>query len=202
MSKHFILLYLMILFISPKIVTAQKLNPGDGVRIIFYNISDQISGDYFIQEDGYIQLPYIGLINTQDRDFEIIQKEIISKYNSLYRNPELTVQSLYKISILGEVRSPGRYYVTGIEKLSDIIALAGGETQDANLNKIFFIRGEKKINVNAKEIIENGRQVSDIGLKSGDQIYVPRKWWVNVRNASILVSIGAIIVTIINITIR
>ncbi|MHA1231801.1 MAG: polysaccharide biosynthesis/export family protein [Candidatus Helarchaeota archaeon] len=202
MSKHFILLYLMILFISPKIVTAQKLNPGDGVRIIFYNISDQISGDYFIQEDGYIQLPYIGLINTKDRDFEIIQKEIISKYNSLYRNPELTVQSLYKISILGEVRSPGRYYVTGIEKLSDIIALAGGETQDANLNKIFFIRGEKKINVNAKEIIENGRQVSDIGLKSGDQIYVPRKWWVNVRNASILVSIGAIIVTIINITIR
>jgi len=181
---------------------AQKLNSGDGVRIILFNISDPISGDYYIQRGGNIQLPYIGLIKAIDREFDLIKKEILTKYDSLYRNPELTVQPLFKISILGEVRSPGLYYVTGVEKLSDVIAMAGGETSDANLNKVYFIRGNKKIDINAQEMLQKGSKVKDIGLRSGDQIYVPRKWWVGVRNASVLVSAAAVIVAIVGMVLR
>jgi len=190
------------IFILPNSLKSQKLNPGDGVRLIFYNIVDPISGDYFSQHDGYIQLPYIGLIRALDRDFTLIQEEIVAKYDSLYKDPELTVQPLYKISILGEVRTPGIYFVTGVEKLSDIIAMAGGETADANLNKIYFIRKEKKININAKDMFEKGKRVRDLGLRSGDQIYVPRKWWVGVRNASVLVSAAAVVVAIIGVVRR
>ncbi len=43
---------------------AQILNPGDGVRITFLNITDQISGDYFIQQDGSLQLPFIGIVKN------------------------------------------------------------------------------------------------------------------------------------------
>ncbi len=187
----------------PLVVMAQQLNIGDGVRITFFNISDPISGDYFIQADGYIQLPYIGLVEATARNFEDVRQEIVTKYDSLYRNPELTVQPLFKISILGEVKSPGLYYVTGVEKLSDVIAMAGGETSDANLEKIYFTRGEKRININAQDILEKGRKLQEIGLKSGDRIYVPRKWWVGVRNASVIISAATIIlVTIITVSTR
>jgi len=193
-SLIFVFIVLSILY---SISLAQELKPGDGVRITLYNISDAISGDYFAQQDGFIQLPYIGLIQILERDFLEIRSEIITKYDSLYKNPEITVQPLFKINILGEVKRPGQYYVTGVETILDIVALAGGETQDANLNKLSFIRDEERININPKELIEKGSKVQDIGLKSGDQVIVPRGWWVFLRNASVIVSFAALAVTII-----
>ena len=116
----------------------------------------------------------------------------------MYRNPELSVQPLYKINILGEVRTPGNYYVTGVEKLTDLIALAGGETSDADMDDIYIIRENKEIKVDAEEIIERGDRLSDIGLRSGDRIYVPRKWWVGARNTGIIISAAALLVTVIS----
>jgi len=201
MGKKIYFAVVFIFFISFRSSYSQQFTPGDGVRITFYNISDQISGDYFVQTDGNIQLPYLGLINTVDRNFESIRTEIISKYGTLYKNPEITVQPLYKIRILGEIRKPGIYYVTGVEKLSDVIALAGGETENANLNKIYFIQNDTKMNINAKEMFEKGRKISDIGLKSGDQIYVPRKW-LSLRKASVILTAVAVSATIISLVIR
>lgn len=176
---------------------SQELKPGDGVRITFYNVSDAISGDYFAQQDGFIQLPYIGLIQILGREFLGIRNEIIAKYDSLYKDPEITVQPLFKINILGEVKRPGQYYVTGVETILDVVALAGGETQDANLNKLSFVRDEERININPKELIEKGSKLQEMGLKSGDQVIVPRGWWVFLRNASVIVSFAALAVTII-----
>lgn len=201
MHKKIYFAVILILFISFKSSYPQQFTPGDGVRITFYNISDQISGDYFVQTDGNIQLPYIGLINTFDRDFESIRTEIISKYGTLYKSPEITVQPLYKIRILGEIQKPGIYYVTGVEKLSDVIALAGGETENANLNKIYLIQNDTKININAKEMFEKGRRIGDIGLKSGDQIYVPRKW-LSLRKASVILTAVAVTATVISLLTR
>jgi len=201
MSKKILLLLLLFTILQCEL-KSQNLSLGDGVRITFYNITDAISGDYFIQKSGYIQLPYIGLIKAANVDFQKVQEAIIAKYDSLYKNPELTVQPLIKISILGEVRSPGIYYVTGIEGLLDILALAGGETSDANLNKIYFIRRNQRVNIDAKELIEEGKEISVVGLQSGDQIYVPRKWWVSIRNVSVLISGAAVLITAIRLFIK
>jgi polysaccharide biosynthesis/export protein len=201
MSKKICFAIIFIFLISYQTSYSQQFTPGDGVRVTFYNISDLISGDYYVQTDGNIQLPYIGLIETGDRDFESVRTEIIAKYKSLYKNPEITVQPLYKIRILGEIRKPGIYYVTGVEKLSDVLALAGGETENANLNKIYFIQNDTKINVNAKEMFEKGRKISDIGLKSGDQIYIPRKW-LSLRKASVILTAVAVTATVVSLVIR
>lgn len=201
MCKRTCFAVVIIFFVSFHSVYSQQFTPGDGVRVTFYNISDQISGDYYVQTDGNIQLPYIGLIKTSDRNFETVRAEIISKYESLYKNPEITVQPLYKIRILGEIRKPGIYYVTGVEKLSDVLALAGGETENANLNKIYFIQNDTKININAKEMFEKGRKISDIGLKSGDQIYIPRKW-LSLRKASVILTAVAVTATVVSLVLR
>ena len=44
--RCFLILFLVIIISS--IHFAQTLSPGDGIRIIFYNITDPISGDYFV----------------------------------------------------------------------------------------------------------------------------------------------------------
>ena len=181
---------------------AQQLNPGDGIRVIFYNITEPISGDYFIQQDRNLQLPFLGLVSTDNKDFEQIRLEVEEKYSDLYRNPELTIQPLYRINILGEVREPGFYYVTDVEKLSGIIALAGGETADADLDNLYIIRNDEEVEVDAETIIKEGESAKDFGLQSGDRIFVPRQWWVSARNTAVIVSGLAVIVTIISLFVR
>ena len=188
-----IYVFFLIFTISMK---AQYLNPGDGVRITFFNISDKISGDYYIQQDGNLQLPYLGLVPTSSRPYTAIKAEIVEKYDSLYLNPELTVQPLYKINILGEVRTPGYYYVTDVEKLTGIFALAGGTTGDANLDNIYIIRDDKEIELDAQKLIERGSTMGDIGLQSGDRIFVPKSWWANATGITIILSVVSVLVTI------
>lgn len=104
MKRHLILIFLLSVLVPN--ISAQKLSPGDGVRITFLNITDQISGDYFIQQDGNIQLPFIGIVKTTNIDYRILKQTIFNKYSELYKDPALTIQPLIRINIMGEVRTP------------------------------------------------------------------------------------------------
>ncbi len=188
--KLYLIFFLIIIFSIPHF--GQKLLPGDGIRILFYNISDPITGDYYVQKDESLMLPYLGRITILDRGFDSVKKEIVTKYSSLYRNPEITILPLLKVNILGEVRLPGYYYVTGIEKLSDLIAKAGGTTADADLEDIYITRDDKRIEINGQKIIENGSKLDDIGLKSGDGIYISRTWFSGNTSTIIFSTIAAI----------
>ena len=171
---------------------AQTLQPGDGIKLIIYHISDSISGDYYIQEDGSISLPFLGKIKAADRNIDSLKSEINLKYNNLYKNPELTIMPIIRINVFGEVRNPGFYYVTGIDKLSDILAKAGGTTTDADLGDINITRKDKKIEINGEKAIQNGSKLDDIGLQSGDQIFVTRKWFTGTTETLILSSVGVV----------
>lgn len=180
----------------------QILNPGDGVKIIFYNINDNISGDYYIQQDGLLQLPFIGNIDTRSKDFQFIKNLIVTKYDSLYKNPELTVQPLLRINILGEVRNPGYYYVTDVEKISGILALAGGVTGAAASKEIYILRGEEEIKLDVSELTAKGNTAADFGLRSGDRIFVPRSFWADASQYAIIFSGIAVLSTVIALLIR
>jgi polysaccharide biosynthesis/export protein len=177
-------------------VNAQKISPGDGIRLSFLDIQDVITGDYYIQPNGLINLPIIGAINTSNKDFKEIKSEIEARYDSLYKDPHLSVNALFRINILGEVRNPGFYYVSDSEKFTAILAFAGGTTETADLNNITLIRNFKEIEINVEDIIREGSTVTDFGLQSGDQVYVPRNWWAtNSGWVTIVLSAVAVIVT-------
>lgn len=181
---------------------AQTLGPGDGVRITFLNITDNISGDYHIQVDGNLQLPFLGLIQTSDFEFPEIKKTIINRYEALYREPELTVQPLFRINILGEVRTPGYYYVTDVEKMTGILALAGGVTGSAATDEIYIIRDDVEINLNVSEIVARGNTAADLGLRSGDRIFIPRSFWADAGQYAIILSGVSVLTTLLVILLR
>ena len=176
---------------------AQELNLGDGVRISFLDIDDVITGDYYIQPNGLLSLPFIGVINTSNKDFKEIKSNIEFRYDSLYKNPNLTVNALFRINVLGEVRIPGFYYVSDYEKFTAILAFAGGTTGNADLESIKLIRNFEEILLDVETIILEGSSATDFGLQSGDQIFVPRTWWSDARGFTIILSALALIVTII-----
>lgn len=193
---------LIILFTTNNYLMAQQLNPGDGVRITFLNITDQITGDYFIQQDGNLQLPFIGLVKTTNIDFKNIKDIIFKKYSDLYKDPALTIQPLLRINILGEVRTPGYYYVTDIEKMTGILALAGGVTGAAATDEIIIIRGGKEIELSKSEVIEKGNTAADLGLQSGDRIFIPRSFWADAGQYGLILSGIAVIATLLSLLLR
>lgn len=175
---------------------SQTLNPGDGIRVSFLDIEDVITGDYYIQPNGLINLPLIGVINTVNRDFKDIKSEIVARYDSLYKDPHLSVNALFRINILGEVENPGFYYVSDYEKFTAILAFAGGTTDAADLSDIKLIRNFQEIVIDVDEVISKGSTAMDFGLQSGDQVFVPRNWWSdNSVWVSITISAIALITT-------
>ncbi len=173
---------------------AQEVNPGDGIRISFLDVEDVITGDYYIQPNGLINLPYIGAIDTKNKDLKEIKSEIESRYASLYKDPRLSVNALYRINILGEVTNPGFYYVSDSEKFTAILAFAGGTREDADLGNIKLIRNNKLIDIDVETIIQEGSTATDFGLQSEDQVFVPRTWWAdNSGWVTVAISVTALI---------
>jgi len=196
--KNLLLILFTTLSISMSLNSyAQNLNLGDGVRISFLDIDDVITGDYYIQPNGLLHLPFIGVINTSNTDFKEIKSKIEFRYDSLYRNPHLTVNALFRINILGEVRNPGFYYVSDYEKFTAILAFAGGTTGAADLENIKLIRNFEEIYLDVETIIQEGSSATDFGLQSGDQVFVPRNLVADARGFTIILSALALIVTII-----
>jgi len=194
-NKSFKIFYIT-LFLFGGLTFGQNLKPGDGVKITLFNIDDSVVGTYYILDNSNLHLPYIGLINTYNKEFVSLKTEIIEEYSKLYRNPEIDVQALYRIDILGEVSNPGVYYLTGFETVTDLIALAGGETSDSNIENIVLIRNDSHIEIDLESFLKGENNLYDIGIESGDKVYVPRTWWVGARDASILVSGIAVLVAV------
>jgi len=191
-----ILIAIFSIFISLNLY-AQEINPGDGVRISFLDIEDVITGDYYIQPNGLLALPQIGVISTSNRDFKEIKSEIEFRYDSLYKDPHLSVNALFRINILGAVAAPGFYYVSDYEKFTAILAFAGGTTVGADLQDIKLIRNFEAIEIDVETIIQEGSSATDFGLQSGDQIFVPRDWWTdNGAFVAFLFSITALALTV------
>lgn len=196
MKKVFIILFATLCIFISLNSYAQEINPGDGVRIAFLDIGDVITGDYYIQPNGLLNLPQIGIINTANKNFREIKSIIEVRYDSLYKDPHLSVNALFRINILGEVTNPGFYYVSDSEKFTAILAFAGGPTETADLGDIVLIRDFEAIEIDVETIIEKGRNASDLGLQSGDQIYVPRRWWAdNSGVVTTIISIVALAIT-------
>lgn len=191
MKKVFFILFATVYLIISLNSYAQKINPGDGIRISFLDINDLITGDYYIQPNGLLNLPQIGIINTTNKNFSEIKSIIEARYDSLYKVPHLSVNALFRINILGEIENPGFYFVSDYEKFTAILAFAGGPTDNADLGDIVLIRDFEAIEIDVETIIQDGRNSSDLGLQSGDQIYVPRKWWAD--NSGVVTTIISII---------
>ena len=179
-------MFMFLITISP-IGFSQQLSPGDKVKLTAFNITDAISGEYFVQADSTVYLPYLESVDIRDRSTDELRREILEKYRVIYADLELHIQLLYKVNVLGEINKPGLYYVCGTERVTDILAMAGGITNEANLKKIFLIQEDNKTRINGKRILNDGLSAADIRLRSGDKIYVNKKW-IGTRGITVLIS--------------
>lgn len=138
--------------------------------------SDQ-SQTFQVEEDGKVTLPVIGHVAVAGLSrYEAAQKIEQLYRDSLLKNPiiELKILNL-KVTLLGEVKSPGNIPLTKENTtLIDVLGEAGGLTNNANETNIKIIRGDKANPEIIYADLSNIKTLGDprITLQSNDIIYV------------------------------
>jgi protein involved in polysaccharide export with SLBB domain len=149
------------------------LRPGDIVQLRVFREPD-LSGDFRIDETGTVVLPHLGSISATSATPDSVRSLIVTTYSRYLRDPAITVTFLRRVSVLGEVKSPGVYNADPTQSVADVIALAGGITPDGRRDRISLIR-------NGHEVIAKltpDEPLVTSPIRSGDQLYVPQKSWI------------------------
>ncbi len=141
------ILYVSIKSISPEVNTL--FNPESNMETATgqgYQKYTTPSGSYLygneIDSDGNITLPMLGKIKVSGVSISKVESVVQKKADEFLKDAIVKVKLLnFKITVSGEVRSPGEYYnynnsMTVIEAL----ALANGNTDFANIKNIMVIR--------------------------------------------------------------
>ena len=113
-------------------------------------------------------------------DVKKVFKEGDTKQNILiYKDDIIYVpKDERKVTILGEVSSPGIINIKGKMGILEAIAKVGGFTGEANKNNIIIMGKDDKSNVRVldyQQILDNKNLSKNITLSDGEVIYVPRE---------------------------
>ncbi len=97
---------------------------------------------YTIDNEGFINLPTVGKLKVEGLTTSQTQELIQTNLNRYIMDATVVVKLLsFKISVLGEVRNPGYFYIYNEKaNLLEGLSLAGDLTQGANRGSIKLIR--------------------------------------------------------------
>lgn len=160
---------------SHNAATAYTLRPNDPVMITLRSIPKPEEIEEIVDEEGYVNLPYIGRVEAAGLTSSELEQSIQRSYidGDFYRQVTVTVviaaQSYY---VRGEVKKPGRYQIVSGVTLVRALAAAAGFTDFANPKKITLIRGGNNRVHNYWDMETDPEK--DVGIEAGDVIVVPR----------------------------
>jgi polysaccharide export outer membrane protein len=158
------------------------IGSGDVVNVQVFN-RPELNGTITVAEDGTITLPLVGPVSIQGLSSTAAAQKIAAalKNGQILRNPQVTVlltQSRSQlVSVLGEVRTPGRFAVDSTMTILDLLAQAGGTTERSG-NVMFLIRANGTETAERRAIDLRGLQSQQyslqlLTLRGGDSIFVP-----------------------------
>jgi len=177
------------------------LAPGDLVRISVWG-REEYSGQFQVDEEGTLHYPVLGEINTTDLTVRQLRDTLRTGLEELFANPFVTITPLFRVAVLGQVNSPGLYTVDPTLSVLDLVALAGGAREAGNTGAIRVFRGGTLAEFDYEDEAIRGRSLGDIGVRSGDEIMVPRKffarqdWFILLQFLTLALTTATFIVTV------
>ena len=177
---------------SAAAATDYVVGPQDVLTITSYDQAD-MSGKFTVETDGTFSYPMIGRVKAAGLTLrgleEAIKKQL--KDDGYFRNPQITVAvdtyKSQKVFVVGEVRTPGTYPLSGNINLVEVLARAGSTLPTASGEAVIVHAGESAsgptmpTSDNSRELVrvdlralENGTVAGNAALRDGDTVFVPR----------------------------
>ena len=172
--------------------TTYTVGPQDVLTVTSYDQED-LSGKYQVDADGAFTFPLVGRVKAGGLTLREVESELKRLLKDGYfKDPQLAVAvetyKSQKVHIVGEVRNPGTYPLTGDMNLIEAIARAGSTMPTAS-GEALIVRSKAGhaasgpvmpnaqntdvTNVDLKEL-QSGALSKNVALRDGDTIFVPR----------------------------
>src|SRR5574337_493193 len=180
-----------------------RLGTGDLLEISVFDIAELSKIKARVGAEGLMTLPLAGTVAAGGKTAmeleETIKMALASKY---IRDPQVSAFVLehhsHRISVLGEVKKPGVFEVSGPRSLVDMLAMAEGLTEQSD--QIVYLNRkvakssaapeapgpqpqtaangksvqEAVLEIKLEALLVNGREELNAPLQSGDVIHVPK----------------------------
>jgi polysaccharide biosynthesis/export protein len=170
-------------------VPTGTLRTGDILQLKVYRDSE-LSGSYLIEANGYVQIPGLGTIRAAGlRPDQVSQAMVDAMRGKGFREPELAVRPMIRISVLGQVRIPMLYSIDPGLSLLQLITMAGGPTDRGDLKHTRVIRDGKAYVVDIEAAL-HGSSSGRVALYSNDVVFVPPKRGLTQQNVTFIVSLA------------
>lgn len=132
-----------------------------------------------IEADGTATFPQIGFIKLSGMTLKEASETIAMMYKNILPNIDITARLLNQrgnvITILGEVRRPGSFEVTGSISLVAALGLAEGWIPSAKTESLIILQQRKgELYLNKFDLEKNLIGATQIQLAAGDMVFVPR----------------------------
>ena len=140
------------------------------------SIENRMIEGYIVADDGTINIPLLGAINTTNQSPKSLANDIQKALISYIKDPSVNIRILnFRVSILGEVKNPGTFSI--LEErftLPQALGLAGDLTINGDRKNVLIIRNEngKKINYNIDLTKSDFMQSPIYFLKQNDIVYI------------------------------
>jgi polysaccharide export outer membrane protein len=174
------------------------LRPGDVLKISVFR-DKELSGEYPIDARGYVQIPGLGVIKAAGLDpTDVTDRLRLALIERGFARPEISVQPLIRVSVLGEVRSPNVYPVDPGTSLLQLLTVAGGPTDRARLRDTRVIRDGRAFQVDMESALR-GSAAGRVVLYSNDVVVVGRKKGLTNENLGITLTAASLVIAVLNI---
>jgi polysaccharide export outer membrane protein len=190
--------------VPPPIAPRYAVGPEDVLKVTVFN-ETELSRSYRVDVDGAITFPLIGIVPVEGRTASQIAEDLTRRLaDGFLRNPQVSVEvEQYRsrtIFVLGEVKEPGMFSITGEVTLLEAITKAGSFTPAAGdeirLSRLKSARSNVipepddsasyDVLTVSRDGLLSGSQGQDIVMKNGDRVVVgeAKKFYImgNVRN--------------------
>lgn len=164
------------------------IGPEDVLEIDAYNL-DELNKTVRVNSAGDIALPLVGVMRVKGMTPSQVEQEITKRITRYVEQPVVNVivkeYRSQRISVVGAVKNPQVFAVTGQRRLLDMLMMAGGLSGDAG--RICYIirpvkgKGEKGGKVRAETLVINLNQLLvkgdynlNVPVYANDIVNVPR----------------------------
>lgn len=157
-----------------------RIGPADVLRVAVWN-DEALSGRVLVRSDGKISMPLLNDVEAAGMTPMQLREVLIDKLTHYMPAPEVSVivEEMHSrwVSVLGEVKAPGRYGLNAARTVLELIAEAGGFTEFASPARIVIMRNDgenrDRINFNFNAAVSRRGRQENVMLKPGDVIVVP-----------------------------
>ena len=154
------------------------VGPEDLIEVFVWKEPD-LSTTVTVRPDGMITLPLAGDLHAAGSTPAQLGDEIADRLRQYIDRPLVTVVvkqiNSPKISVLGEVRRPGRYLLLQTTSVLDAIAMGGGFTEFASRDYVVVLRktpaGQQRYRLNVRRMV-NDNNSRPFHLTPQDVVYV------------------------------